>query len=175
MTVAFVLARNSSRAILHVNTCEYSGSWRQTGESCGFRVAGCGRNKKSAGKEGPLVHKANGIAERILGVKTSLAPRSGHDLPFNLETSKSRCPLKESVDIRHGEIDMIRIGPRIEVVSVASRIKARQDHAATIKIVPSFADPPAGFLQQRAIKRRGGFDVGDRENDSENSGHREVL
>jgi hypothetical protein len=126
-----------------------------------------------AGENGSLIDKADRIAEGIFRIEPSLAPFPNLDPRFNLQATQFARPPECSVEIRHGEVDMIRIWPGVETIAVAARIKAGEDDTAAVEIMPTGADALAGCFEEFGIEAGGFLDIADRKDNAVNPGHGE--
>lgn len=113
--------------------------YRPQGEAIGI-LKSYGLRYSLAGENRPLVDKTDGISERIFKVETVLAPRTECDFRFDLLAVQSTCSFKHFVNVRHREINMIRVWSGVEIISIASRIKASQNHATAVEVMSTRAD-----------------------------------
>lgn len=98
-----------------------------------------------------FIDEANRIAERIDGIKRFLSPRLGRDLLIQFLARQLPRYFKNGFEIIYGEIEVVGIGLRIEIIAVGAGIEADEDCSAAVEIMAPGADTFSGLGEQLAV------------------------
>src|SRR5262245_10256704 len=120
-------------------------------------------------EEARLVDEAEWIAEGIVHIERSFAPRTTGDSAERQvaiagawrQPAKSLCSLVHAFEVAGREVQVFEIGSRRRGVSVRRRIVQRQDYPTASKVMASGRDARAGLLKELCIETGPLFDVSD--------------
>ena len=77
--------------------------------------------------------------------------------------------LERGLEVRHCKVQMVWIWERIPLVAVRPRVEARENRAATPKVVAAWRNPTTRIAEDVTIESGGGLNVGNRNDHSKQS------
>lgn len=114
------------------------------------------------------IHKTQFVAEGVFEVERPLPPWSRGDRIEILDL-QFHCPGVHALQVADGEVDVIGVRTKVEVVGVGSRVEAREDRSITIEVVAAGSDPHSGHGEQPRIELLRAIDVRHRQDYPEQS------
>src|SRR5688572_11147497 len=100
-----------------------------------------------AGEDGGCIDEADRVAERILCVKGSFAPRALLDAIVDPGATRAASAVEGCLQIIHREVDVLGVGADVRVVAVGGGVVAGEDGAAAIEVVTARGDAAARLVQ----------------------------